>query len=149
MPTRPGPTDPALLAGIAGLLAQPAAAGADGCVHGRITPAGPPGQRPASVLIGPGPRPGDGRCAPCALVLVAGVELFTYIWLAACMGVAFLGKVTESTRLGRVLGPLFVYLGGYGPLLCAITTAAYLKELQHAEVRWDKTEKTGKVAAPT
>jgi len=80
---------------------------------------------------------------------VRGIELFTYVWLAACMGVAFLGKVTESTRLGRVLGPLFVYLGGYGPLLCAITTAAYLKELRHAEVRWDKTEKTGKVAAPT
>jgi cellulose synthase/poly-beta-1,6-N-acetylglucosamine synthase-like glycosyltransferase len=80
---------------------------------------------------------------------VHGIELFTYIWLAACMGVAYLGKVTESRRLGRLLGPLFVYVGGYGPLLCAITTAAYVKELRHAEVRWDKTEKTGKVVAPT
>ena len=80
---------------------------------------------------------------------VNGIELFTYIWLAACMGVAFLGKVTESRRFGRVLSPLFLYIGGYGPLLCAITTAGYVKELQHAEVRWDKTEKTGKVVAPT
>ncbi len=80
---------------------------------------------------------------------VQGMELFTYIWLSACMVVAFLGKVTESRRLGRFLGPLFVYIGGYGPLLCAITTAAYVKEIRHAEVRWDKTEKTGKVVAPT
>jgi hypothetical protein len=80
---------------------------------------------------------------------VRGIELFTYIWLAACMGVAYLGKVAEPRRLGRFLSPLFVYIGGYGPLLCAITTAAYVKELRGAEQKWDKTEKTGKVAAPT
>jgi cellulose synthase/poly-beta-1,6-N-acetylglucosamine synthase-like glycosyltransferase len=80
---------------------------------------------------------------------VRGIELFTYTWLGACMGVAFLGKVTEPRRFGKVLSPLFVYIGGYGPLLCAITTAAYIKELRHAEQKWDKTEKTGKVAAPT
>ena len=80
---------------------------------------------------------------------VHGIELFTYIWLAACMGVAFLGKVAEPRRFGRFLSPLFVYIGGYGPLLCAITTAAYVKEFRGAEQTWDKTEKTGKVAAPT
>jgi hypothetical protein len=41
-----------------------------------------------------------------------------------------------------------MYIGGYGPLLCAISTAAYVRDLQHAEVHWDKTEKTGKVVAP-
>ena len=80
---------------------------------------------------------------------VRGIELFTYIWLAGCMGVAYLGKVAESRRLGRFLSPLFVYIGGYGPLLCAITTAAYIKEFQGAEQKWDKTEKTGKVGVPT
>jgi cellulose synthase/poly-beta-1,6-N-acetylglucosamine synthase-like glycosyltransferase len=80
---------------------------------------------------------------------VHGIELFTYIWLAACMGVAFLGKVAEPRRFGRFLSPLFVYIGGYGPLLCAITTAAYVKEFRGADQTWDKTEKTGKVAAPT
>jgi cellulose synthase/poly-beta-1,6-N-acetylglucosamine synthase-like glycosyltransferase len=79
---------------------------------------------------------------------VRGLELFTYIWLAACMGVAYLGKVAESSRFGRYLSPLFVYVGGYGPLLCAITTAAYVKEFLGAEQKWDKTEKTGKVTAP-
>ena len=48
-----------------------------------------------------------------------------------------------------MLSPLFIYVGGYGPLLCAITTAAYLKRVQGAEQKWDKTEKTGKVAAPS
>jgi cellulose synthase/poly-beta-1,6-N-acetylglucosamine synthase-like glycosyltransferase len=80
---------------------------------------------------------------------VRGIELFTYIWLAACMGVAFLGKVTESRRFGRFLSPLFVYIGGYGPLLCAITTAAYVKEFRGAEQKWDKTEKSGKMVVPT
>jgi cellulose synthase/poly-beta-1,6-N-acetylglucosamine synthase-like glycosyltransferase len=79
---------------------------------------------------------------------VRGLELFTYIWLGACLGVAFLGKLAEPRWGGRVLGPLFVYVGGYGPLLCAITTAAYLKQIRGAEQKWDKTEKTGKVATP-
>ena len=81
--------------------------------------------------------------------LIRAVELFTYVWLAACMGVAYLGKVAETRRLGWLTGPLFVYLGGYGPLLCAVTAAAYLKELRHAEANWEKTEKTGKVVAAT
>jgi hypothetical protein len=65
------------------------------------------------------------------------------------MGVAYLGKVAESRRLGWLTGPLFVWIGGYGPLLCAVTTAAYVKEIRHAEARWDKTEKTGQVVAAT
>ena len=34
---------------------------------------------------------------------------------------------------------------GYGPLLCAITAAAYVAELRRAEMAWEKTEKTGTV----
>jgi cellulose synthase/poly-beta-1,6-N-acetylglucosamine synthase-like glycosyltransferase len=79
---------------------------------------------------------------------VRGLELFTYIWLVACMGVAYLGKLAEPHRGARVFSRLFIYVGGYGPLLCAITTAAYWKEFRHAEQKWDKTDKTGKVAAP-
>ena len=79
---------------------------------------------------------------------VRGIVLFTYIWLTACMGVAALAKVAEKSRFVRFLSPVCVYIGGYGPLLCAITTAAYIKEFRGAEQRWDKTEKTGKVAVP-
>jgi hypothetical protein len=80
---------------------------------------------------------------------VHAMVLFAFAWLAACMVVALSGKLVEGTRLGKVLSPLFVYVGGYGPLLCAITFSSYVKELRGAEMKWEKTEKTGKVVMPT
>jgi hypothetical protein len=77
-----------------------------------------------------------------------GLVLFAYAWLALAMLVAYLGKVVEPRRFGRPLSAAFVYLAGYGPLLCACTFASYVKELRGAEMKWDKTEKTGKVAMP-
>jgi cellulose synthase/poly-beta-1,6-N-acetylglucosamine synthase-like glycosyltransferase len=74
------------------------------------------------------------------------VELFTYVWLAASMAVAYLAKVADPRPGGRFLSPVLIYLAGYGSLLCAVTFAAYVKELRRAEAAWDKTEKTGKVA---
>jgi cellulose synthase/poly-beta-1,6-N-acetylglucosamine synthase-like glycosyltransferase len=74
--------------------------------------------------------------------------LFAYAWLAGSMLVAYLGKVIDSRRYGRLPAAVFVYIAGYGPLLCACTFASYIKELRHAEMKWDKTEKTGKVAMP-
>jgi len=74
--------------------------------------------------------------------------LFAYAWLAGSMLVAYLGKAIEPHRCGRVLSAVFIYVAGYGPLLCACTFASYIKELRHAEMKWDKTEKTGKVAMP-
>jgi cellulose synthase/poly-beta-1,6-N-acetylglucosamine synthase-like glycosyltransferase len=79
---------------------------------------------------------------------VRGLELFTYLWLAGCMGVAYLAKVTQTRWLGRFVSPVLLFIGGYGPLLCAITTAAYIKEIRRAQAPWEKTEKTGKVAMP-
>jgi len=79
----------------------------------------------------------------------AGFELFIYSWLAGSMLVAYLAKVAENHlphRAGAFLGGALVYLAGYGSLLCAVSVAAYVKELRHAEASWDKTEKTGKVA---
>jgi cellulose synthase/poly-beta-1,6-N-acetylglucosamine synthase-like glycosyltransferase len=92
------------------------------------------------------------------LLPVMGVELtpaerralvlFAYAWLAGSMLVAYLGKAIEPRRYGRVPSAMFIYIAGYGPLLCACTFASYIKELRHAEMKWDKTEKTGKVAMP-
>jgi cellulose synthase/poly-beta-1,6-N-acetylglucosamine synthase-like glycosyltransferase len=76
----------------------------------------------------------------------AEVELFTYVWLAASMAVAYLAKAAEPRPGGRFLSPVLIYLAGYGSLLCAVTFAAYVKELRRADAAWDKTEKTGKVA---
>jgi cellulose synthase/poly-beta-1,6-N-acetylglucosamine synthase-like glycosyltransferase len=74
--------------------------------------------------------------------------VIAYAWLSLSMAAAYLAKVLEPGRFGRFLSPLLVYLVGYGSLLCACTFASYLKELQRAEMTWDKTEKTGKVVVP-
>jgi cellulose synthase/poly-beta-1,6-N-acetylglucosamine synthase-like glycosyltransferase len=73
------------------------------------------------------------------------VLLFTYAWLSASMLAAWVVKRTESVRgLGR-LAPALLYVVGYGPLLCAITAASYVKEIKRTEMVWEKTEKTGAI----
>ncbi len=67
--------------------------------------------------------------------------VLAYLWLAACMGVAYLAVRVEPHS--RWLATTLIYVGGYGPLLCAVTFAAYVKEVRHAELTWDKTEKVG------
>ena len=75
--------------------------------------------------------------------------LFIYSWLALSMVAAWLcARLELSGRLGRLVPPLF-YIVGYGPLLTAMTAAAYIKELQGAEMKWDKTEKTGQIGELT
>lgn len=79
--------------------------------------------------------------------VATAVLLFTYVWLSASMLAAWLLKLLDA-RFGRrvrfVTAPL-LYVVGYGPLLCAVTAAAYVKEARGAEMKWDKTEKTGAV----
>jgi cellulose synthase/poly-beta-1,6-N-acetylglucosamine synthase-like glycosyltransferase len=71
--------------------------------------------------------------------------LFIYAWMSCSMAAAYLVKVLSGwSRTRRLIAPL-IYVIGYGPLLCAMTAAAYVKELQGAEMRWEKTEKTGAV----
>ncbi len=77
------------------------------------------------------------------------IVVFIYAWLSVSMAVAYLAKTAEPHRLGRFISAVLVYIAGYGSLLCACTFAAYVKELQGAEMKWDKTEKTGKVAIPS
>jgi cellulose synthase/poly-beta-1,6-N-acetylglucosamine synthase-like glycosyltransferase len=71
--------------------------------------------------------------------------LFTYVWLSASMLAAWLVKRLESVRGAGRLAPPLLYVVGYGPLLCAITAAAYIKEIQGAQMVWEKTEKTGAI----
>ena len=70
---------------------------------------------------------------------------FIYTWIPFSMLGALLARRVEKTRIGRFLAPAMIYLVGYGSLLCAITLDSYIKELQRAEAKWDKTEKTGRV----
>ena len=76
--------------------------------------------------------------------LGTGLLLFTYVWLSASMAAAYLVKRLEETRLSWCARPL-LYVVGYGPLLCAISAAAYLKQLRGTEMTWEKTEKTGRL----
>ena len=73
--------------------------------------------------------------------------LLAYLWVAGCMLVGYGAKRVEKTRAGRLLTPALVYLGGFGPLLCAVTFTSYIKELRGAEMKWDKTVKTGKISS--
>ena len=74
--------------------------------------------------------------------LLTAVVLFSYVWLAGCMAVAYLARRVENTRAG-FLAPALVYLSGYGALLCAVTVASYWAHLRAAPRTWDKTEKVG------
>jgi cellulose synthase/poly-beta-1,6-N-acetylglucosamine synthase-like glycosyltransferase len=89
-------------------------------------------QMAAVGLAGPGLAP--------KLVLLAAD-----LWLTLSMVAAYgLKKLEECGRVPWLVAPL-MYLVGYGPLLCCVTVAAFAQELRGAEMRWDKTEKTGSV----
>jgi len=78
----------------------------------------------------------------------AARELWTltlYAWSVLAMLLAWLVKQLERTRLLRPLALPLLYLAGFGPVLCAITLDAYVKQWRGAAAVWDKTEKTGRV----
>jgi hypothetical protein len=77
------------------------------------------------------------------------VLLFVYSWPAGCMVAAWLLKKIDETRFIKPLALPLLYVVGYGPLLCAITSHGYLKELRGAEMQWEKTEKTGHIGTGT
>jgi cellulose synthase/poly-beta-1,6-N-acetylglucosamine synthase-like glycosyltransferase len=82
----------------------------------------------------------DPASAELSVVIIA-----IYAWLSLSMLAAFLVRcLARSGRLPDLVAPL-MYIVGYGPLLTAMTAAAYVKELQRAEMSWDKTEKTGRL----
>ncbi len=77
---------------------------------------------------------------------IAGVTLCIYVWCAGCMLLAYLAKLLSHIRWLRVPAAALLYIAGYGPFLCAVTMASYVKELCNTSNQWDKTTKTGQVA---
>jgi len=72
--------------------------------------------------------------------------LAMYLWVSLCMVAAYL--VWRLDRMGaKRTAAALLWFVGFGPLLCAVTFTAYVKEAQRAEHVWDKTVKTGKVGA--
>ena len=70
--------------------------------------------------------------------------LFVYSWLALCMPAAWAVRRLEATW-AQPLVPVLVQLVGFGPLMCAITVDAFVKEFRGAAATWEKTEKVGRV----
>ena len=77
------------------------------------------------------------------------IILFLYAWLALSMLAAYFAKVIENIPYLRVLTQPLLTVTGYGPLLCAITLNSYISELIGKDLKWDKTEKKGKVEIKT
>ena len=44
---------------------------------------------------------------------------------------------------------ILLALVGYGPLLCAICLGAMMAQFRNADLKWDKTIKSGKARLPT
>jgi hypothetical protein len=77
------------------------------------------------------------------------VLLAIYAWLSCSMLAAWLVKRLDDVGAPHWIVAPLLYIVGYGPLLCAMTAGAYIKELRRAEMRWEKTEKTGAVGEVT
>ncbi len=90
---------------------------------------------PLLTTIGVNPASAD-----LSVVIIA-----IYAWLSLSMLAAYgVRCLAKSGHAPWLVAPL-VYIVGYGPMLTAMTAAAYVKELQGAEMSWDKTEKTGQL----
>lgn len=73
------------------------------------------------------------------------ITLLMYSWLFLCIPFAYAAKYLSDNPRLRWLAPLTIYFVGYGPFLCAVTFASYVKELRNEGAAWDKTVKRGRV----
>ncbi|KQY47065.1 glycosyltransferase family 2 protein [Cellulomonas sp. Root137] len=71
--------------------------------------------------------------------------LTLYSWSVLAMLLAWVIRILERVRPVRWLALPLLYVVGFGPVLCAITLDAYVKQWRGAAAVWDKTEKTGRV----
>lgn len=81
-------------------------------------------------------------------MLDVGVDIWyisIYAWISVCMIGAWGAKRLDDAGAPGWLMALYVYVVGYGPILCAVTFDSYVKEWRGAAMVWDKTEKTGRV----
>lgn len=73
--------------------------------------------------------------------------LFINCWISVCMlfawGVYRLDRMGVSQKITNIL----LLIVGYGPVLCAISLASFIAEITNTTLRWDKTNKFGKVTS--
>jgi hypothetical protein len=88
------------------------------------------------------PQPGNWSWREIGVLVVLGWSAISTILAWA---VYRLDKVGAPKPLRNVL----LALVGYGPLLCAISVGAMIAQLRNADLKWDKTIKSGKARLPT
>ncbi len=88
------------------------------------------------------PRSGSWSWRDSAILVVLG-------WSAISTFLAWVVYRLEKAGCPKAVRNVLLVLVGYGPLLCAISLAAIVAQLRNADLKWDKTIKSGKARLPT
>jgi hypothetical protein len=86
--------------------------------------------------------PGRWSCGDAAALLILA-------WTGISTLAAWLVYRIEKAGAPKWLRNSLLVLVGYGPLLCAIAFAAIIAQLRKADLKWDKTIKSGKARIQT
>lgn len=70
--------------------------------------------------------------------------LFMYMWVSLCMLAAYYAYILDKRKKPYMLSLTVLCIAGFGPLLCTITLCSYIMEYKKADLKWNKTEKSGK-----
>lgn len=88
------------------------------------------------------PQPGGWSWHAIAVQVVLG-------WSAISTFLAWAVYRLDKAGLPKAPRNVLLALVGYGPLLCAISVGAIIAQLRNADLKWDKTIKSGKARLPT
>ena len=88
------------------------------------------------------PLPVGGSWGEIGVLVILG-------WSALSMLAAWCVYRLDRAGAPRWLRNPLLVMVGYGPLLCAISLAAIIGQLRSADLKWDKTVKSGRVKLPT
>ena len=90
----------------------------------------------------PWPRSGNWSWQDIAVQVVLG-------WSAVSTFLAWVVYRLDKAGAPKPVRNILLVLVGYGPLLCAISLGAMIAQLRNADLKWDKTIKSGKARLPT
>ncbi|RYF38579.1 MAG: glycosyltransferase family 2 protein [Comamonadaceae bacterium] len=97
------------------------------------------GLPPQWISLWPAPQ-----ANPAAARLFDALRIFVFCWTSLCMLAAWGVYRLDRAGAPHWLRDGLLLLVGYGPFNCAVAFAAMVAEWRKAEMRWDKTPKTGK-----
>ena len=90
----------------------------------------------------PWPQSGNWSWHDIAVQVVLG-------WSAVSTFLAWVVYRLDKAGAPKPVRDILLVLVGYGPLLCAISLGAMIAQLRKADLKWDKTIKSGKARLPT